>query len=503
MTFQRKLLFGVSLMVLPALLIGTEAIRSNMLEQRALATLGERLGRSRTYAELETAMFNQSEVIWRYLTGMDPEAKKEFELYGEVVQYWFERWKAELAPADSLLAQQIGELQRQYVAVGEKAFSTFDAGHHREAYRTTQTELRTRLQPALTALNRQIYRRTRESSVQGAYQRVEAIVAEEQRTLFVIFLVSVVAGLVAAWVLARSMASPINELRGVMAVVGAGNLDHPITVRSDDEIGDLARSFSNMTESLRRSQSEMVRLNDELAGKVGQLERAQAQLVQSEKLASIGEMSAAVAHGLRNPLASLRASAQLVLRHPGSTAASEQLQLIVDEVDRLDRRITHLLAFSRPAPFRPIAERFANLVQEVLPAFAERFKTQGVQLEQDLPGDLPEVLADTMKLEQALVELISNALDAMPDGGRLVLAARVATGPTGRNGIAVELRDTGRGIPVETLSSVGQPFFTTRPEGTGLGVATARRFVEQHGGRLDLASKAGEGTIVRIWLPAA
>ena len=123
MTFQRKLLFGVSLMVLPALLIGTEAIRSNMLEQRALATLGERLGRSRTYAELETAMFNQSEVIWRYLTGMDPEARKEFELYGEVVQYWFERWKAELAPADSSLAQQIGELQRQYVAVGEKAFS--------------------------------------------------------------------------------------------------------------------------------------------------------------------------------------------------------------------------------------------------------------------------------------------------------------------------------------------------------------------------------------------
>ena len=166
-----------------------------------------------------------------------------------------------------------------------------------------------------------------------------------------------------------------------MAVVGAGNLDHPITVRSDDEIGDLARSFSKMTESLRRSQSEMVRLNDELAGKVGQLERAQAQLVQSEKLASIGEMSAAVAHGLRNPLASLRASAQLVLRHPGSTAASEQLQLIVDEVDRLDRRITHLLAFSRPAPFRPIAERFANLVQEVLPAFAERFRTQGVQLD--------------------------------------------------------------------------------------------------------------------------
>lgn len=503
MTFQRKLLLGVSLMVLPALLIGTEAIRSNVLEQRALATLGERLGRSRTYAELETAMFDQGEVIWRYLSGMDPEAKKEFALHGEVVQYWFERWKAELPPADTSLAEQIAELQRQFVAAGDSAFRTFDAGRRQEAYRTAQLVLRTRLQPALTALNRQIYRRTRESSVQGAYQRVEAIVAEEQRTLLVIFLISVVAGLAAAWILARSMVRPVNELRGAMAVVGGGNLEHPITVRSNDEIGDLARAFSSMTNSLRQSQSEMVRLNAELAGKVAQLERTQAQLVQSEKLASIGEMSAAVAHGLRNPLASLRASAQLVLRHPGSPAAGEQLQLILDEVDRLDRRITHLLAFSRPAPFRPNPERLATMVQEVLPAFGERLKTQRVQLEQDLPDDLPEVLADTMKLEQALMELISNALDAMPHGGRVSLTAQRAAGPAGESGVAVELSDTGGGIPAETLPSVGQPFFTTRPEGTGLGLATARRFVEQHGGSLDLKSKPGEGTTVRIWLPAA
>ena len=152
----------------------------------------------------------------------------------------------------------------------------------------------------------------------------------ERRTLTLIFLGSIVAGLVSAWFLARSLARPMSELQGAMAVVGAGDLDHPITVRSNDEIGELAQAFTRMTESLRQSRSEMVRLNDELAGKVGQLERAQAQLVQSEKLASIGEMSAAVAHGLRNPLASLRASAQLVLRHPGSPAAGEQLQAILE-----------------------------------------------------------------------------------------------------------------------------------------------------------------------------
>lgn len=503
MTFQRKLLLGVSLMVLPALLVGAEAIRSNLLEQRALATLGERLGRSRTYAELETAMFDQTEVVWRYLSGMDPGAKREFTLAGDVVKVWYDRWRAELGPEDQTLAEQIGAIQEQFVAVGDSVFRAFDSGHRIEAYRLAQDELRGRLQPALTALNRQIYRRTRESSVAGAYARVNAIVAEERRLLIIIVAISVTLGLVSAWFLARSLARPISELQGAMAVVGGGNLDHPIAVTRGDEIGELARAFAHMTESLRLSRSEMVRLNDELAGKVGQLERAQAQLVQSEKLASIGEMSAAVAHGLRNPLASLRASAQLVLRHPGSPAAGEQLQAILDEVDRLDRRITHLLAFSRPAPFRPIPQRVTALVQEVLPAFTERLRNQGVSLDLQIPDDLPEIRADTMKLEQALVELIANALDAMPGGGNLSLVAAVAPGTGEAPGVALELRDTGRGILPETLPSVGQPFFTTRAEGTGLGVATARRFVEQHGGRLDLTSTPGAGTTVRLWVPAA
>ena len=503
MTFQRKLLLGVSLMVLPALLIGVEAIRSNALEQRALATLGDRLGRSRTYAELETAMFNQTEVVWRYLTGLDPGARKEYQLAGEVVQYWYDRWRAELGPDEAPLAEQVWALQRQFTRMSDSVFGLADRGDRALAYRTAQLELRTRLQPALTALNRQVYRRTRETSVTGAFAGVAAIVRNEQRALIAIFLVAVVAGLVAAWLMARSLARPINELRAAMAVVAQGNLEHPIEARSHDEIGELARSFARMTGSLRQSRADMVGLTEQLQGKVAQLERAQAQLVQSEKLASIGEMSAAVAHGLKNPLASLRASAQLVLRHPQSPAAPEQLAAIIAEVDRLDRRITHLLAFSRPAPFRPLPERVATLVQQVLPAFAERGRAQGVVHDLRLPDDLPDIAADAVKLEQTLVELISNAHDAMPDGGRLTLAADAVPGADGRPGVRLTLTDTGRGIAPEAMPQVGQPFFTTRPEGTGLGVATARRFVEQHGGTLHLASERGRGTTVTLWLPTA
>jgi signal transduction histidine kinase len=115
-----------------------------------------------------------------------------------------------------------------------------------------------------------------------------------------------------------------------------------------------------------------------------------------------------------------------------------------------------------------------------------------------------------MQLEQALVELVSNALDAMPAGGRLRISARqeprpgVPSGtPDGTPGVAVEVADTGRGIPEHVLPSVCEPFYTTRPEGTGLGLAIARRYVEQNGGRLEISSRPGAGTTARVWLPAA
>ncbi len=489
-------------MVLPALLVGAGAIRSNILERRALQALGESMARTRTYAELETAMFDQSEVIWRYLSGLDPTARAEFHLSGQVVNYWQQRWAAELRPEEVGLAEGVHRIQQEILATADSVFRLYDSGRREAAFSAAQRELKGRLLPALTQLNRQIYRQARESSVRGAYTRLEEILAGQKRILLFTLILSLGGGLLGAWLIARSLARPLNQLAGAMAVVGTGKLDHPVTPSTHDEVGELAQAFGRMTDNLRQSRADMIRLNSELEAKVNQLEQAQAQLVQSEKLASIGEMSAAVAHGLRNPLASLRAAAQLVQRHPNAPSAPDHLKAIIEEVDRLDRRISHLLSFSRPAPFSGSSESVPRLVEGLLPAFSELLRERQVELQLDIPPELPEVRVDPMQLEQALVEIVSNALDAMPQGGRLLIGAALAASDDGSaSEVVIEVADTGAGIPEQVLPSVCEPFFTTRQEGTGLGLAIAKRYVEQNGGALQITSGSG-GTTVRVRLRA-
>jgi signal transduction histidine kinase len=165
--------------------------------------------------------------------------------------------------------------------------------------------------------------------------------------------------------------------------------------------------------------------------------------------------------------------------------------------------VSHLLSFSKPAPYHPLRESVARLVEDLLPTFSELLREKGVQLTLDIATKLPDVRVDPMQLEQALVEIVSNALDAMPNGGSLRISAS-ATGATGATGdhavVIVEIADTGVGIPARALESVFEPFFTTRTEGTGLGLAIAKRYVEQNGGAIEISSVAGAGTTVRIRL---
>ena len=504
MRFQRKLLLGFSLMVLPVLLISAEAIWNNREERQALRALGESMARTRTFADLETLLFRQSRQVLGFLSGIDREAKAEFFRLETEIGERLRLWKQTLKPDEMHLAEDIEHIHSEIFSVGRQIFLLYQAGNWKAALEVANQELKGRLVPALSAKNKEINSVVLENSLQRAYARLDEILRMEQRVLFLIIALSLVIGVIASLLISRGLARPIHELKAAMEVVGQGHLDHPIPVRSKDEVGDLAQAFAGMTDNLKRSHEAMAQLNRDLETKIKMLEETQAQLIQSEKLASIGEMSAAVAHGLRNPLASLRAAAQVALRHAKEApVAQEHLKAVISEVDRLDRRITHLLSFSRPAPFHPLSEHVARLVDGLLPTFAGPLKDRGIRLETDLPIDLPDVQVDPIQLEQALGEILSNALDAMPRGGHLTI--RGYREPEDGKGevVVIEIADTGAGIPEQVLPMVCDPFFTTRQEGTGLGLAIAKRYVAQNGGRLDIASTPGAGTTVRIYLPVS
>jgi signal transduction histidine kinase len=300
-----------------------------------------------------------------------------------------------------------------------------------------------------------------------------------------IVLSSVVFGVLFSVLITRNLARPVGALNSMMELVGRGEFDHAraIEIRSRDELGDLARTFVAMAERLKLAQQK---------------------IIQSEKLASIGQMSAAVAHGLRNPLASIRAATQLTLHQlPGGSPQREHLGAVIAEVDRLEKRISHLLDFTKPVPFAPAAEPVGDLVERALGVFPEKLRRQGIDVETDVKAGLPDAWVDAPQIEQALLEVISNALEAMPKGGRLSIIA--AEGPTTAMGpqVSISIRDTGEGIPSRALPRVSEPFFTTKADGTGLGLAIARRFVEQNHGTLTIASAENEGTRVTISLPAS
>ncbi|HKV73764.1 MAG TPA: ATP-binding protein [Gemmatimonadales bacterium] len=503
MTFRRRLLLGFALMTLPVALVAAAAIRSNALERHALDALGVSLGRTRTYAEVETAMFNQGEVLWQALSGHEPNARAEFKTHGEVVDYWFDRWTAELRPDEKGLADGVRVIQKHFQEVGDSVFTLMDKHRNAEAYELARQELKFKLQPALTEVNHEIYRRAREYSLHTAFTRVQEIVDGERRALLWILTLTLVLGPLAAWMISRSLVQPLTELQGAMAAAGSGGMERPVGVEARDEIGDLARAFAGMTDRLSRSRADLESLNTQLEARLTDLQQAQARLVQSEKLASIGEMAAGVAHGLRNPLASLRASAQLVLRHPESPAAGEQLRSMIDEVDRLDRRITHLLAFSSPAPVHPLRERPGVLVHSLLNSLAQLLTERRVKLEIDLPDGVAEIAVDPVRLDQAITEIVANSLGAMPGGGTLRVSVGEVELPGGGGEVVIAIADSGPGIPESVMQSVFDPFFTTRPDGTGLGLTMARRFVEQNGGRLELSSRPGQGTTARLYFPAA
>lgn len=242
----------------------------------------------------------------------------------------------------------------------------------------------------------------------------------------------------------------------------------------------------------------------DLRAKTEELRATTQQLWQAARLAGVGELAASIAHELNNPLGTVSLRIEGVLaKTPPDDPRRAALEVIDQEVTRMARLVGNLLQFSRAGREQVSTVDVCEEITKTIELTEHHLKRRGIRAEPQFARDVPAIYADRQQLRQVFLNLFTNAADAMPNGGRLIARVRPSELPDPLPVVVVEVADTGVGIPPEHLSRVMEPFFTTKEDGkgTGLGLAICRRIVRQHHGILEIESRVGEGTTVRITLP--
>ena len=329
------------------------------------------------------------------------------------------------------------------------------------------------------------------------------------RNLFIgVFTVATIAMIVTGYWLARSISQPIVRLRNASRAIAAGNLDQTTGLHQPGEIGDLAHSFDVMTLRLRERTAEAARLyaesiqrNKELAQINDKLQTAQQQLVQSEKLAAIGQLTAGIVHDVKNPLAVVIGMSDEIRDHDlDPKEIRESLKTIRDSARRASTIVTDLLKFARQSVPEAKPQDIIVTVTTALRLTDYLIRKARVTLIKDIPATTIVVAYDATQIEQVLINLIQNAVQAMPQGGELRINVSQVEGV-----VAIAVHDTGVGIPPQNLPKIFDPFFTTKPagEGTGLGLSVSYGIIANHGGRITVSSEGapGKGTTFTVLLP--
>jgi signal transduction histidine kinase len=312
------------------------------------------------------------------------------------------------------------------------------------------------------------------------------------RTLALLALGAVLISTLLAAVVSTISLAPLSRISAQLDRVAAGEGEvQPIT--RGDELGQVSRKISALARQMQESKKGFATREEEQLDRIAQMKVA-------ERLAARARLTANVAHEVKNPLNSMRLWLENLrsAAPQGDESAQQALRVLDTEIDRLDGVVKRLLEFHRPAELHFEATSAVELLESTLLIAQPKLQSSGISLVRDWNGELPPVRVDRPQMQQAILNLLLNAVEAMPDGGTLKLALA-------RRGewAEISIADTGCGIPAELQPKVFQLFFTTRPGGNGLGLATAARIVQDHNGSIDFTSEAGRGTTFRIELPLA
>jgi signal transduction histidine kinase len=333
---------------------------------------------------------------------------------------------------------------------------------------------------------------------------MRTIRAVQWTTLTLVLVGILLSGLLSS-TLAMAVIRPLRTLRQGIERISRGDLDHKVEIDDPDMVSDLAAAFNRMAASLRASLTE--------------LRATYAELAENEKLATVGRMTAGIAHEIRNPLGVIHGSAQIVVNRDRPWEMRERAaRFIIDEVTRLDATLKSFLTFARPA--NPSFRRtdLLLLLEETLVATEERYREEGYTVVRDFPAMVPAIEADPDQIRQVIWNVALNALKAMPGGGVLSLRLQVEPGPPPVDAgaadvveaavvegrwVVVTVADSGCGIAEEQMRHIFDPFVSYRDDGTGLGLSIVHQIVRLHRGHVRIHSRVGEGTAVALYFPCA
>ena len=305
-----------------------------------------------------------------------------------------------------------------------------------------------------------------------------------QRTLIIrialVSLVAIVPVALLALPIAHRITHPLEEMARASRQVAQGNTQVRIPNRGVGEVAVLGQAFNSM---------------------VADLEETHAELIRKERLASMGQLAAGVAHQLNNPLGTILLFSDIVLQDlPEGTQGREDVQMIAQEAHRAKEIVTALLNFARQQKVWAQPTALDTTLHELIERARHQPAYDHVQIVEQIAPDLPQIEADPAQLPNVFVNLMDNAADAMPEGGTLTMQASLSQD---RGSVVVQVTDTGRGIPLENTKQIFSPFFTTKPlgQGTGLGLSIAYGIVKMHHGTIQVKSQVGEGTTFTVTLP--
>ncbi len=323
---------------------------------------------------------------------------------------------------------------------------------------------------------------------------IKSFLAHTQRLILIAFALLSILGPLFIYKTAKIIVAPINRLAAITQKIAEGDLSLRAPLKEHDETYSLAVSFNTMLDHLQLT-------HESLGRSLELLREKQAQLVEAGKLASLGVLTAGVAHELTNPLNNISMVAQTYIELYDNLPRDKRIgfmETVEKETERTRKIVNNLLSFSKPKKAN-LKEAYVNvIILNALDFMQNMIHVSNIDTKLNLGDNLPHILIDESQIIQVLINLITNAVHAMPPGGLLTLS----TGPGKENFIEIKVKDTGKGIPPEYLGHIFDPFFSTKGvEGTGLGLSVSYGIIKTHKGNITVESTVGEGTVFTIELP--